>query len=376
MNTIPDFTEYKGRFSESKKLILETYQYENATLPFVINYMNYWIDGELPELIPDDYFTNPAIQTEFQIKKIQKHLKLVNDNYIPFLFPWYGTVVLPSALGCQIAIPPKGEPVVKAAAISNPEEIANLKMPDFEKDGLLPSVLETIDYMKKQTDLPVSVTDPQGPLNIAICLCGVENLFSWMYLYPKEVHRLMEFCTEALIKWIKIQKNRAGQEINSGAWPHGIYLPEGFGGVWIADDDCTQLPADLYAEFVVPYNSMVFKAFGGGVLHFCGTAEHQLENFLHTDGLTAINNFCMGNFNQVKKMQELFANKLTLMVCDFAPLDVSSYYKELFGFLSKKGTIVGSFISPAYGLLNGKYESTNRDGNQLSKEIHAILKEF
>lgn len=374
MDKLYDFSGYKERFSASKQKITEVYQHTNKEIPFVVNYMNYWTDGELPDLIPDDYFTNPEAQTKFQLKKIKKHLDLIDDSYIPFLHPWFGTVVLPSALGCEIEMPQKSDPAIKRSAISSPEEISKLRMPDFEKEGLCPNVLATIDYMKDNTNLPVSVTDPQGPLNIALCLCGVENLFIWMYTNPDEVHELMDFCTRVLIEWIKVQKKRSGQNLTSGAWPHGIYLPEGNGGVWIADDDCTQLPADLYREFVVPYNSKVFKAFGGGVLHFCGSAEHQLENFLNTGGLTGINNFCMGNFRQIKEMQKLYENKIGLMVCDFTPFDINKYFADLSAIIKPKGTIIGSFVSPTFGLDEGKYKVMNRDGNKVSREVFDSIK--
>ena len=138
----------------------------------------------------------------------------------------------------------------------------------------------------------------------------------------------MELCTETLIQWVKVQKQHAGAALESGAYPHGILIPPKFGGVWISDDDCTIISPQMYAEFVVPYNSRILKAFGGGTIHFCGNAEHQLENFLKIEGLTGINNFCMGNFKQISKMQELFRGKLALMVRDFSPLDFVAYYSE------------------------------------------------
>lgn len=49
-------------------------------------------------------------------------------------------------------------------------------------------------------------------------------------------------------------------------------MTEGFGGVWLADDDCTQLSEEMYREFVVPYNSRILKAFVGGTIHFYGSA--------------------------------------------------------------------------------------------------------
>lgn len=53
---------------------------------------------------------------------------------------------------------------------------------------------------------------------------------------------------------------------------------------------------------------------------FMEVRGHQVNNFLATETLTGINNFCMGDFEQVFKMQEKFRGKQAMMVCDFAPL--------------------------------------------------------
>lgn len=371
------FERYKERFDKSYEKILHAYEYKSTDeVPFIVSDVSYWMDGENPNKIPADYFTNPETMTDYQLKKIDNHLERYEDDYIPMLFPWYGTGVIPSALGCNIQFHEHSDPSVEGTVLKRPEDIRKLSMPDPYKDGLMPKVLETIDYMKAHTDLPVSFTDPQGPLNIALCLCGVENLFIWMYEAPKYVHEIMAFSTEVFINWVKVQKKHMGRELNAGAFPHGILLPEAFGGIWLADDDCTIMSAELYKEFVVPYNATIFKAFGGGTLHFCGSAEHQLENILHTDGCTGVNNFCMGNFKQIYKMQALYEDKLALMVCDFAPLHVNTYYKELFSGLRKKGTIVASFLSEVYALNQSKYDHVARDTDILGKEVYEVFQRY
>lgn len=362
------------RFQASQKRINDVYLHkETNELPLIFSDVNYWVSGDTPSLIPDDYFTSFKSMFDFQTSKIENHIKKFDDDYIPLLFPWYGTGVVPSALGCNIVFQPKMDPAVEGTVIKEPSDIRKLSLPDPYKDGLMPRVLKCIDYMRENSDLPISFTDPQGPLNIALCLCGVENLFIWMYEYPEYVHEIMEFSTEVFIEWVKVQKKHAGQQLDNGAFPHGILLPEGSGGIWLADDDCTILSPELYREFVVPYNGKVFKAFGGGTLHFCGTAEHQLENFLITEGLTGINNFCMGNFRQVAKMQDLFENKLELMVCDFTPLDIEGYYRELINILKFKGTILATFISPECALIDGKYENISRDRDELMEEAYKVI---
>lgn len=369
------YEKYRERFQRSHKKIRHAYRHnDTGEPPIVIVDVNSYLSGENPEAIPDDYYGNFNSMADFQIKKIINHLEKYDDDYIPHLFPWFGTGVIPSALGCNIVFQDKMDPAVEGTVIKIPEDIRGLEMPDPYKDGLMPKVLKCIDFMREYSDLPVSFTDCQGPLNIALCLCGVENLFIWMYEYPEYVHEIMDFCTEVLIQWVKVQKRHAGQALNTDAFPHSIVLPEGFGGVCISDDDCTVISPRLYEEFVVPYNSRVFKAFGGGTLHFCGSAEHQLENFLKIEGLTGINNFCMNNFRQIVKMQELFEDKLTIMVCDFAPLNIEEYYRELIDCVKFKGIVFAPFVIPGFALDNGKYETVSRDRDELTRQIYDNLK--
>jgi uroporphyrinogen-III decarboxylase len=84
----------------------------------------------------------------------------------------------------------------------------------------MPRVLETIRYFRSHSDLPGMFTDAQGPFNIALPLCGVENLFFWAYEHPAAVHQLIDFATDVLIDWIRLQKREAGQTGASGAFPH------------------------------------------------------------------------------------------------------------------------------------------------------------
>ncbi len=120
----------------------------------------------------------------------------------------------------------------------------------------------------------------------------------------------------------------------------------------------------------------MFRAFGGGTLHFCGSAEHQIENFLGIEGLVGVNNFCMGNFRQIFRMQESYRDRLVLKVCDFTPLRIRDYYTELLGGLKRKGTILGTFIAPEMALNQGKYEAVSRRGEDVAEEAYACFRDL
>ena len=341
------------RFERARERMADAYRHRPvASPPVIVGDCNYWITGEDPARIPEDYFEVGGYDgmRGFQEAKIGSHLDRIDDDYVPFLFPWYGTGVVPSALGSQVIFQRGEEPAIEGPILARPADVRRLQPPDPERDGLMPRVLACIDRFRATSSLPVSFTDCQGPLNIALAVAGVEQLCLWMYDAPTAVHELMDFATTVLIDWIAIQKARAGQATDAGAFPHAMVLPAGFGGVWISDDDCTILSAELYREFVVPYNSRVLRAFGGGTLHFCGNAPHQSDNFLATDGLVGINNWCMGEFASVRRMQDAFRDRLVLMVCDTTPLDPEPYFRDLFGFLRPRGTVVGTYPAPANAL--------------------------
>jgi uroporphyrinogen-III decarboxylase len=364
----------EGRIEQARQRIHDAYSHKDTgEMPVLVMDVNYWISGESPRLIPDDYFTNPARMLEFQMAKIDNHLAWFQDDYIPVLWPWYGTVVVPSAIGTRVLFQRGMDPVAEGRVLERPEDIRNLEPPHPLTDGLMPRVLETIRYFRQHSDLPVMFTDAQGPLNIALTLCGVENFFLWAHDHPVLIHELMDYATEVLIGWIRIQKQYAGQSDTSGAFPHSILLPEGFGGVCISDDDCGLMSPRMYRELVVPYNSRVFQAFGGGTLHFCGSAEHQIDNFLATEGLTGINCFCMGDFHQIRSMQQRFENRLALMVCDFTPLHIETYYGELLAELRTRGTMLATYPAAEFALEDGKYQIVSRDGAHLAQEAARII---
>lgn len=368
----------RERFRRAEERITLAYRHAPVDEPaVVIQDVNYSITGEEPSEIADDYFDEGAFATQFngQASRIAAHLERYDDSYIPFLFPWYGTGVVPSALGCRIVFQPKEEPAVEGPIITRPEEVKRLTPPDPARDGLMPRVLKCIDYMRANTDVPVSCTDCQGPFNIALNLVGIETIFLWMFDHPTIVHELMDFCTTVLIDWVKVQKTHAGQEVGSGAFPHRMILPRGFGGVSISDDDCTIISPRLYRTFVVPYNSRVFEAFGGGTLHYCGSAMHQLENFLATDGLVGINNFCMGDFAQVFRAQQLFEDRVTMMVCDYTALDIEGYFAELLAGLKPKGTILGTSPLATLAMVSGRAETRHRDPERVGSEAWRVIRQ-
>ncbi len=302
---------------------------------------------------PREYWEEPEVMVKFQEDAFISHLSQVDDDAMPYFMPWFGTGVLASAFGCPVkeATGNGDDPGVHGIVVKKLSDIDNLKMPDPYNDGQMPLVLKFIDYAKKNSDLPIGLTDMNSPLSTLMQVCGYENAFLWMYDSPPVVHHLMSMITDAFINWVKVQKKHAGYDFDETGGLQGVVSPRGV-GVWVSDDDLITVTPSLYEEFVVPYYSRIFKEFGGGHIHYCGNGSHQTDNLLKIENIRAINNSPMGNFDVFSQLvKKAGCGRLTIEIQDAAPYDIETYYPALFDKIDDiRGMMLATFIEDNLGM--------------------------
>lgn len=373
--------KYREKDLVSMQKVKDLYSFTNKESSYTVYDAPYWLFGELPETIPDDYYTDPNSMMQHQLKMIEKHYEtkeFADDSYMGFLMPWFGTGVLASGFGTKVEMLPKMDPAVNMSEIKDPEEIDALKMPDPYKDGLMPTVLKQIDYFRENCDLPIGVTDCQGPLTTALSIIGYENYSYWMYDYPDVIHKLMGMVTDALIDWIKVQKKHMGKEYNEPAYVLGMRIDESAGSVWISDDDSVIMPSDLFAEFVKPYNEKVMLAFDGGAIHYCGSSNQNIDSYMNTKGLNCIHNLNLDQLDCAKKIRKAcLDNGKVYYLGDFTPDTnrIADYYDEVFKEFPQQGMAVVSYVAPAISLMKGKYEADSRNKAKLGVIVQQIIEE-
>ena len=337
-------------------------------IPVVVNTPGYFGFGS--KLIPDNYYESPESMVSYQESAYEEHMKKVHDDMVPYLMPWFGTGVLANAFGCEVRMPEHtGEdPAIISYCVNDLSDIAKLHLPDPYKNGLMPRVLDFIDYAKENSDLPIGLTDMNGILSTICQMCGYENLFIWMYEEPDAIHGLFDIVTQAFIDWTKAQKKHIGEPLNCSNGLQGIWSPKG--GVWMSDDDLMILSPELYKEFVVPYASRVYKEFGGGSLHFCGNGYHQIENILNVEHLTVVNNSPMSNFDQFASFANILSGKFAIQIQDAAPINVEKYYSQLFeGINDLRGIMLATFVIDTLGLDNGSNRKVDWDTFEVANRI-------
>lgn len=345
--------------------------------PFTVNSALYWLFGLDMDTFPLDYFDDPAVMTHFQERTYYDQIREIDDDFVPYLMPWFGTVVAASALGCKIDFRPKQDPAAdpRFYPIQKPEDVKKLEIPVPEKDGLMPRVLEFIRYMKANSFLPVGITDFQGPLTTANQLLGYDKLIYLMYDHPNLTHELMDKVTETLIMWVKKQKEVIGEPLTYCISDQQVYTGR-HAGVWFSDDDAVLMSGPIYKEFVVPYNSRILTEFGGGIVHYCGSATHHAENFLNMEGLLGLNIYNLYNIPSLAKLKAQVEGRLVLFACDFTPVEYQDYFDELLASVSPRGMVICSQYSPVVGLLKGgKYDAVQRPLKEGRRQVYEYLRQ-
>lgn len=346
--------------------------------PYIVNSALYWVFGLDPETFPENYFDDPEVMTNFQERTYYDQVKEIDDDFVPYLMPWFGTIVAASAFGCEITWLPKQDPAANPRyyPVKTVEDIHNLQIPDPEQDPLMLKVLDFLKYMKANSFLPVGITDFQGPLTTANQLMGYDKLIYLMFDNPDAMHILMDKVTEGLIRWVKKQKEVIGEPLDWCIADQQVYTGE-HAGVWFSDDDAVLMSPETYREFVVPYNSRILQEFGGGCIHYCGNATHHADNFLATEGLKALNIYNLYNIPSVAELQRKIGDRVVLFVCDYTPVDYEAYFDEMLSTLDYKGIVVCSQYSPVVGLLpGGKYNGIRRDLKSGRKAVYQYISSY
>ena len=218
-----------------------------------------------------------------QIKGFRKKLESgFRDDSLFALSCCAGVGTIASAFGCRTRFLENNLPWTEHV-VEDPRDIVHLK-PDVGKAEILNLSLEKALYFREKAgpDMPIALPDIQGPIDTAGIIMKDTALFEAVYTHPEEVHLLLKMVTETLIKTVRAFEKKV---TNLFCHSHANWLPY---GIHMSDDYLAVLSPKIYQEFVLPYNQLIAKEFGGVFLHSCGNYIHQAANLLETKGLLGV----------------------------------------------------------------------------------------
>lgn len=248
-----------------------------------------------------DYFSSDQLWLEANLKAIGT---FPDTLFLPGFWAEYGMCSEPSAFGARTSFPQNEFPHA-FPTIQSPEEISSLVVPDPEKEGLGPLMLNRLKLNRpaiEEAGHQIRFSISRGPLNIASYLMGATEFLMAMMTHPEETHLLIRKITGYL----------------KGFHNHQAALFPSIDGILMLDDIIGFISEEQFVEFGLPYFKELYdRELSVKFLHNdagCMESVHLLPDM-------GVNLFNMGFDTDLNLLKELTQNRVT-MLGNIPPRDV------------------------------------------------------
>lgn len=248
-----------------------------------------------------DYFTdvNQWLDVNTHVSREFKEIIFVPGFWVEF-----GMAAEPSGYGCLVNYFSDQPPTIQHVA-ANCRDAASLPIPNPNRDGLMPFVLNIYKNVEKKVNDAghlIKIVAARGPLTLASHLIGVTNFFTDIKIDPDNAHKLLKKTTKTVIDFLKAQ-SEVLHEVE---------------GILVLDDMVGFLSKDDYLEFAHRYLKEIFGAFPSSLrIYHNDTNNSVYYEFLEELG---INIFNLTHLVNIKEARKLVGDKVCLMG-NVAPVD-------------------------------------------------------
>ncbi|MEM2185832.1 MAG: uroporphyrinogen decarboxylase family protein [Thermofilaceae archaeon] len=204
-----------------------------------------------------DYYTDLKLMAEVQLKGLEWRLSWLRDDVTSVAITLdLGAVAEGIVFSCRIVMPDNSDPWRSpwiVPKIKSLDDIDRLEVPDPRDLPAVRDVYRRLEELRRLVrdrygDIPVwGGLQIHPPVSAAGSLMGPERLYSWLYRYPDEMHKLFRKLEEAFVALHEYHCEVTGSEA---------------GSLYLADDHSGYLNRRMYEEFALPYNLRLFERFG------------------------------------------------------------------------------------------------------------------
>lgn len=245
------------------------------------------LNGEMPDKRPVmlHNFMAAAQEAGINMREYREDPQLAAQAHIDFVEKYdldgilidVDTSTLAGALGVPVDFP-DNEPARTTAGCLHPlEKVKDLRRPTIAGDERIQIWLEICRIVKKYfgEEKYVRGNCDQAPFSLATMVRGTQNLMLDLVSEKKDVFKLLEYCTEAVVQFIDLMAETQVDMVSNGDSPAG---PE-------------MISPDMYKTFAMPYEERIIDAAHhkglSYALHICGDTELILD-YMQLTGTDAL----------------------------------------------------------------------------------------
>ncbi|MCL2775693.1 MAG: hypothetical protein FWD71_20455 [Oscillospiraceae bacterium] len=238
--------------------------------------------GERPLPYPE----NKTERIEYALKLYRIYLdsmQYVDDDRIPYIYPYTGTEIFAHAFGCGVHYPVNDMPFA-LPFIHSSKELAKVKYPDL-KNSYVSELFELADKLRsEEPDALLALPDIQSPLDIAALIWNKEDFFTAMYDDPQAVNELIAMTEKFLIEFLDLWFDKYGKDFIAH-YPD-YYMPY---GITLSEDEVGAISPAMFKEFSLDSLNRLSDRYGIIGMHCCANSVHQWANFKLIRNLKLLN---------------------------------------------------------------------------------------
>lgn len=192
-----------------------------------------------------DYYFDPEVWFQANLRVMREFPDAI---FLPSWWVEYGMAIEPSAVGCRIVFHPDQTPS-ESPVLFRLEDVSRLDPVNPRSDGFMAMALRQYRTQKQRifdAGYIVPMVAARGPLCLASFLRGVTDLMMDLIEDPEGAHKLFQFTTQTVIRWLEAQAEVLG---------------DGVEGILVLDDIPGMLSREMYLEFAHPYLKQIAEAF-------------------------------------------------------------------------------------------------------------------
>ncbi len=186
-----------------------------------------------------EYITDPRKLAESQLRARE----LIGHD---MLFSFADLSVEAEAIGCELVYKDNAYPVVKGPFINSPDDLDRINLPDPNKTGRMPVVMEASSILREKSgDECIVAACIMGPLSIAGQILGIEGLLYRIMDEPEFIEKVLNFTEEvARVYGLAL--------LEAGAHCHIIFDPMASPMV---------VPPEVFVRYELPRLRRLFETF-------------------------------------------------------------------------------------------------------------------
>jgi len=282
---------------------------------------------------------NDAIEDEelmilSQLERCHKALS-ENGNTLMMMRPNYGVGIVASMFGAKPFIMPREAhmaPNVYALESGTDDVQRIVDGPALKlTEGFVSHVFSVGEkfarirekYPKIREFVRFENPDTQGPIDNCELLWGSENMFFALYDEPELMHKFLNRITETIEQFVKKWFTYISYE--DGCTTFFGHLLRG--NIVIRNDSAMNLSADVFKEFIQPYDTQLLQSLGSGGIHFCGTGDHFVDLLAKTPALTHVD-MSQPHLNDMNKVLSAIPDQGINLSCPYGDYSVEGHVKH------------------------------------------------